>query len=114
MGSADLASSWAIEALNIPKSALEFLAKAETPESAVTRWTHLRPLLKSCWRQKSQDTHPDKGGTDEDFQLVQRAWEIIQQELFAVAYWHAKHEQPSNELATSDIFSFRDPPFLRR
>lgn len=33
--------------------------------------------IKSAWRKSAQQHHPDKGGDEERFRLIQRAWEIL-------------------------------------
>jgi hypothetical protein len=112
---ADLSSAWAIQALTLPADLLDFIAEAPSEALAATAWKALLPSVKSLWRKRLQEVHPDHGGSAELFDQVQRAWDLVQHELFAVAYWTARQREGSNVSPPClGAFSLRDPPFLRR
>ena len=42
--------------------------------------------IKKAYRQAALISHPDKGGTDEEFQLVNEAWNVLSDESKRAAY----------------------------
>ena len=57
--------------------------------------------IKAAFRELALISHPDKGGTEEDFQSVQIAWEVLSGSLTRAAYdaklaAGTRSEQPSS------------------
>jgi hypothetical protein len=113
MESVDLNILQAMGTLNIPLSLIDHIGNSENCNEAITKWSALLPVFKSFWKNKVRDTHPDHGGESEDFLLIQKAWEKIQDRSFPIICWKL-NQQSSKKVQNSGIFDFREPSFLRR
>lgn len=80
-----------LSVLVLPPEIFQPILIARNPEDALKAWHTQLPDIKRHWRKRVLETHPDKGGKAEHFRLVQRAWEILQQDEFALALWRKTH-----------------------
>ena len=52
--------------------------------------------IKKAWRQACLVTHPDKGGTDEEFQKVNEAWNVLSDPVKRADYDRVSKMPPLN------------------